>query len=158
MENTDEMFRLALAGLVVVTEYCLVLVSVLADLWSGIRKARKRGEARRSEALRRTVGKLSQYYNVMLSLTVVDAMQMGLVSYVRLACQWNAPVLPVFTVIGALGIAAIEVKSIFEKAEEKTQKDMTQAAVLMLETLKTLKDKGAVNMDVMLQKLKDNKS
>lgn len=51
MENTDEMMRLALAGVVVVTEYLLVLMAVLADLWSGIRKARQRGEARRSEAL-----------------------------------------------------------------------------------------------------------
>ena len=158
MENANEMYRLALAGLVVVMEYCLVMMSVLADLWSGIRKAKKRGEARRSEALRRTVNKLSQYYNVMLSLTVVDAMQMGLATYVRMACDWNVPVVPVFTVIGALGIAAIEVKSIFEKAEEKTQKDMTQAMTLMIEAMKAVKDKGPVNIDVMMQKLKDNKS
>ncbi len=146
MENANEMMRLALAGVMVVTEYCLVLLAVLADLWSGIRKARQRGEARRSEALRRTVSKLCQYYNVMLALTVVDAMQMGLMCYVRVVCLWNAPVLPVFTVIGALGIAAIEVKSIFEKAEEKTQTDLQQAAALLLTTLRRLADKGVIDL------------
>lgn len=145
MENTDEMMRLALAGVVVVMEYLLVLMAVLADLWSGIRKARQRGEARRSEALRRTVAKLGQYYNVMLSLTVVDAMQLGLMCYVRVACQWNAPILPVFTVFGALGIAAIEVKSIYEKAEQKTQKDMAKAASMMLAALQKINDKELLN-------------
>jgi len=154
MENTNELFRLALVGGVVVMEYLLVLVSVLADLWSGVRKAKVRGEARRSEALRRTVSKLGQYYNVMLSLTVVDAMQMGLLCYMRLTCLWNAPILPVFTVVGALGIAAIEVKSIYEKAGEKTQKDMAGAISMLAATLRTLSEKGAINMEEVMNKLK----
>lgn len=154
MENTNELFRLALVGGVIVLEYLLVLVSVLADLWSGIRKAKIRGEARRSEALRRTVSKLGQYYNVMLSLTVVDAMQMGLLCYVRFTCLWNAPILPVFTVVGALGIAAIEVKSIYEKAGEKTQKDMAGAMSALVVALRTLSEKGAINMEDIMNKLK----
>ena len=36
-------------------EYVMVLLAVIADLVSGLRKARMRGEARRSKALRRTV-------------------------------------------------------------------------------------------------------
>ena len=46
-----------------VGEYLLVLCAVLADLASGLRKARQRGETRRSKALRRTVEKLATYYN-----------------------------------------------------------------------------------------------
>ena len=46
---------------IVAAEYILVLLAVLADMVSGIRKARQRGEARRSEALRRTVAKLGRW-------------------------------------------------------------------------------------------------
>ena len=55
MENTEETMRVVMAAVMMVAEYVLVLAAVLADLWSGLRKARRRGEARRSEALRRTV-------------------------------------------------------------------------------------------------------
>ena len=60
---------------VVVTEYVLVLAAVGADMASGISKSRKRGEATRSRSLRHTVDKLARYYNVLVVLTVVDAMQ-----------------------------------------------------------------------------------
>ena len=152
MENTNETMMLALAGMTVVLEYGLVLAAALADLWSGLRKARRRGEARRSEALRRTVSKLCQYYNVMLALTVVDAMQIGLMYYVRVACGWDAPLLPCFTVIGAIGIAAIEVKSIYEKAEEKTQNDMTAAVSMLLNALKTLNAGGSIDVKSIIEK------
>ena len=62
---------------VVVTEYVLVLAAVGADMASGISKSRKRGEATRSRSLRRTVDKLARYYNVLVMLTVVDAMQIA---------------------------------------------------------------------------------
>ena len=50
-----------------------------------------------------------------------------------------------FTVFGALGIAAIEVKSIYEKAEQKTQKDMAKAASMMLAALQKINDKELLN-------------
>ena len=59
---------------IVAAEYILVLLAVLADMVSGIRKARARGDATRSRALRRTVDKLARYYNVLIVLSVVDAM------------------------------------------------------------------------------------
>ena len=58
---------------IVAAEYILVLLAVLADMVSGIRKARARGDATRSRALRRTVDKLARYYNVLIVLSVVDA-------------------------------------------------------------------------------------
>ena len=62
-------------------EYVMVLLAVIADLVSGLRKARMRGEARRSKALRRTVDKLCRYYNALFALSVIDAMQMAAVAY-----------------------------------------------------------------------------
>ena len=71
----EQMPQLMLALAFTVGEYVLVLCAVVADLASGLRKARRRGEARRSKALRRTVEKLATYYNVLAALTVIDAMQ-----------------------------------------------------------------------------------
>ena len=78
----EQMPQLMLALAFTVGEYVLVLCAVVADLASGLRKARRRGEARRSKALRRTVEKLATYYNVLAALTVIDAMQMAAVVYV----------------------------------------------------------------------------
>ncbi len=136
-----------MAAVMMVLEYVLVLVAVLADLWSGLRKAKMRGEARRSEALRRTVKKVAQYYNVLMALTVVDLMQMGLVMYVRLSCLWNVPLVPLFTVIGAIGIAAIEVKSIFEKSEEKQQRDYREAMKMFANVLLKIQERGVIKID-----------
>lgn len=67
----------------VVAEYFLVLAAAAADLASGLRKARRRGETTRSRALRRTVDKLARYYNVLIVLTVVDAMQITAAVFLR---------------------------------------------------------------------------
>ena len=116
-------------------EYVLVLMAVLADLASGLRKAKKRGEARRSKALRRTVDKVSRYYNALFALSVIDAMQMVAVLYLRMTDTATVPILPVFTLFGALSIAIIEVKSIYEKASEKEQADADEAVRMVLKLL-----------------------
>lgn len=51
-----------LAALMIGVEYILVFVAVLLDLISGLKKAKQRGEATLSEALRRTSDKLGRYY------------------------------------------------------------------------------------------------
>ncbi|HBJ76707.1 MAG TPA: hypothetical protein DDY68_02415 [Porphyromonadaceae bacterium] len=43
-------------------------------LWSGIRKARERGEYRSSYGLRKTVGKVANYYNLLFIVTIIDVM------------------------------------------------------------------------------------
>ena len=117
-------------------EYVFILLSVIADLISGVRKARKRGEARRSAAFRRTVDKVSRYYNAMFALTVIDVMLITALLYLRITEDiYIIPLFPVFTCLGALGIALIEVKSIYEKAEEKEQDDAEKVARLLLKHL-----------------------
>ncbi len=112
----------------VLAEYVLVLLAVLADLASGLRKAKRRGEARRSKALRRTVDKVCRYYNALFALSVIDAMQIGAVAYLRFMGEAELPMLPVLTLFGAICEALIEVKSIYEKASEKEQAEADEAA------------------------------
>ena len=107
---------------VVVTEYVLVLAAVGADMASGISKSR--GEETRSRSLRRTVDKLARYYNVLVVLTVVDAMQIAGAWFMRAVEGYAVPTVPLFTLLGSLGMAGIEVKSIFEKGGDKERTDL----------------------------------
>lgn len=101
--------------------YILVLFAILADLWSGVRKARENGIARSSYGYRRTLDKVARYYNVLLALSVVDAMQMASIWYLERFYNMVVPMFPFVTLIGALGISLIEIKSIYEKAEDKVR-------------------------------------
>ncbi len=118
----------------VVAEYFLVLAAAPADLASGLHKARRRGETTRSRALRRTVDKLARYYNVLIVLTVVDAMQITAAVFLRTVESYDVPTIPIFTLIGSLGMAFIEVKSIFEKGDDKEKQQLAEL-VSLLETI-----------------------
>lgn len=125
------MHRIVWVISLVVAEYVLVLAAVGGDLVSGVRKARRRGEATRSRALRRTVDKIARYYNVLAVLTVVDAMQLTAVFYLRVVEGYDVPTVPVFTLVGSLGMAAVEVKSIFEKGDQKEKRQLAEIAELL---------------------------
>ena len=143
---TEQLPNVILAIALTAGEYLLVLFAILADLVSGLRKARKRGEARRSKALRRTVEKAATYYNALAALTIIDAMQIAAVIYLHAACGYeNIPLLPILTLLGAIGIAIIEVKSIYEKADEKEQKNFDDAAETILRYLKMINEKRHFN-------------
>ena len=53
-------------------DYMGVLLLIGADLWSGVRKAKIRGEVRSSYMYKKTVDKIARYYNALLALTIVD--------------------------------------------------------------------------------------
>ncbi len=111
-------------------EYILVLLAVLSDLWSGVRKAKARHEARTSYGLKRTVEKLAKYYNVMFGLTVTDCMQILGCWYLKMYCDINLPMFPLITLAGALGFGLIEIKSIYEKAEDKYKNEAAYMAAM----------------------------
>lgn len=101
--------------------YVMVLFAILADLWSGVRKAKKLNIARSSYGFKRTIDKIARYYNVMLALSVVDFMQMASIWYLESYYEWKFPLFPFITLIGAIGVCLIEIKSIYEKAEDKVR-------------------------------------
>lgn len=103
--------------------YILVLVMILTDLWSGVTKAKRNGVIRSSYGFRRTIEKIARYYNVLLALTVVDAMQVAAIWYLETFYSKAIPMFPFITLIGAVGICLIEIKSIYEKAEDKVRID-----------------------------------
>lgn len=139
MENTNlDQIGLMPVLMLMLGEYVMVLFAVIADLVSGLRKAKMRGEARRSKALRRTVDKLCRYYNALFALSVIDVMQLAAVAYLRVTGTAQLPMLPAFTLLGAICIAIIEVKSIYEKASEKEQAEADDAARTLLRLIKNV--------------------
>ncbi|WP_185226108.1 phage holin family protein [Chryseobacterium indologenes] len=96
-----------------------VFLIVMADLWSGVRKAKKNGVARSSYGFKRTVEKLGRYYNVMFALMIVDSMHMTCIWYLNEFHHYNLIFFPFITLLGSIGLSLIELKSIYEKAEDK---------------------------------------
>ena len=99
--------------------YILILFMIGADFWSGIRKAKKNNIVRSSYGFRRTVEKIKEYYNAMIALTIIDAMQVTAIWYLETYYKYEIPMFPFVTLVGAIGLSIIEIKSIYEKAEDK---------------------------------------
>lgn len=111
--------------------YLLVIIVVMLDLWSGLRKARQRGEASSSSGLRKTVEKLGRYFNMMLVLTVIDAMQILAFSYLNPQINFRIPLLPILTFFGGVFVGIIEFKSIYERAADKEKSKFREAASML---------------------------
>lgn len=133
MKGLNELF---IIGWMLFGIYIEVFIMILADLWSGIRKARSRGEVRSSYGYKKTIDKIARYYNAMIALSVIDAMQIGGIWYLDNYYGWTIPIFPVVTLLGALGISAVELKSIYEKADDKVRSDYKEVALLAAEIAK----------------------
>lgn len=140
--------KLGFLGVFVAIAYLAVFCLILADLWAGVRKAKKRGEVRTSLGYKRTIEKIQQYYNALLALTVTDGVQMFAVLYLARFHGCALPVFPIFTTLGALGICLIEIKSILEKAEQKTKKDVSDIAHLAEAIANSQKDPQAIAAEI----------
>lgn len=126
--------HIIIALTVIAIEYIGVLLAIAADLWSGLRKAQRNNIPRTSQALRRTVDKIARYFNALMALTVIDSMTISAAFFLNKTLLWNIPPIPVFTFLGAISLALIEVKSICEKSEEKG--DLSQAADILQKLIK----------------------
>jgi hypothetical protein len=106
------------------------LVMIALDYWAGIRKARKRGDLIRSDKMKRTVDKVSRYYNGIFALMVLDVMQISGFIFLHLYNGWTAYTFPVFTFAAVGFVAVVEIKSIYEPADAKESKEMKAVAEL----------------------------
>lgn len=106
------------------------IMFVALDFWAGIRKARQRGEDLRSDKMQRTLAKLSRYYNAILAMLVVDAIQISAFIFLHVFNGWNLWTLPVFTLLGVGFTAVVEIKSIFEPANAKEKKELKEVTEL----------------------------
>lgn len=136
------MEKIIIVLIILIGIYIGVLALIFTDLWSGVRKAKKRGEYISSQGFKRTIDKISKYYNAMFALTVLDAMQIGAIWYFDSYWGYSIPIFPIVSLLGALGVGLIEIKSIYEKADKKEKKQYTEIAELLMKCAKNhdLKD------------------
>lgn len=123
----------------------IVLVAMVVDLAAGLYKAHLRGDARRSEALKRTGYKFCLYQGTILIASGIDMLVH--LSKLYLWFGWDLVYnLPLVTI--ALGIfwCFVEALSVKEKADEKTHSDIAKAermAKALLKIVEAMK-KGEV--------------
>lgn len=134
----DMMPTMALVGII-------VFLAMMVDLATGIYKAYLRGDARRSEALKRTGYKFCLYEGTILIASCVDM----LIHFAKLPMWFGWELIyniPLMTI--ALGIfwCVVEFLSVREKADEKTHSDIAKATKLATALLKVLE--AAKNGDV----------
>ncbi len=101
-------------------EYAGVVLAVLADLVSGLRRARREGRVCSSRGLRRSVAKLSSYFLALFCLSVVDGMIIMAVITLADMGRESVPPFPYLSTVGALSLALIEARSIAENSPHRT--------------------------------------
>lgn len=106
------------------------LLFIGLDLWAGIRKAKARGMKIRSDKLQRTINKISRYYNAVLAMVVLDAVQITGCVFLHIYNGWTLYTFPLFTLIGIGYVATVEIKSIYEPADAKEAKEQREVTAL----------------------------
>jgi len=108
-----------------------VIIAMAIDLISGVYKAKQRKEVRTSYGLSRTVSKFILYCGSAIIAAMIDLM----IHYSHLMILMKfAPLVgvPVITCLLSVFLCIIEIKSIREKADEKTNKDVDDVARMLL--------------------------
>ncbi|MDE5806011.1 MAG: phage holin family protein, partial [Paramuribaculum sp.] len=118
--TADTIGMLSWVTIIVAVSFISVVLATLCDLASALRKARAEGRRLNSRGLRRTVDKLLRYLLTLMGLGIVDGLQILSVMALRVTMEWRLPVLPVVTVLGALAMCLIEVKSIMENTQRRS--------------------------------------
>ena len=116
----------------------------IMDFKSGVKKAKERNEKITSDGWRRSVKKVGEYYRLLFALVIVDCMHIGCSWYLNSYFDYHIPTFPFITFIGALVVAAIEIRSIREKAEDKVKKQMSDVASLAVEIAKHKSDSAEI--------------
>lgn len=129
---------------IVLLFYIVTLGLIFSDLWAGVRKAKQRGEMRTSEAYKRTIEKISKYFNMLFALTLVDCVQIAVLFFLYREYGYDIPMLPIFSFIGTCYVGFVEVTSIVEPCdvkEKKQQEDFIRLLKKMVSDNKDVKDK-----------------
>lgn len=126
----------------------IVFLAMMVDLAAGLYKAKIRGDARRSEALKRTGYKFLIYEGGVLIASCVDLMiHMG---KMYLILGWNmAWGVPFVTILVGIFWCTVEFLSVREKADEKIHSDISKAERLAAQLLKVVEamKKGDMSLD-----------
>lgn len=134
-----EIRQLIFLFFIIIALYCFFFAIVGLDFFSGTSKAKKAGIKLTSEGYRRTFDKLKGYLIPLISFTLLDTMQLISIWYLNVFEKYDFPLFSWFTLIG-IGLASfIEIKSIYEKIEDKERfKEVGNLAVTIVSDPKNI--------------------
>lgn len=92
-----------------ITVCILVIVAIMLDLWDGIYTAKKTGETVHSHKLRVTIGKMSEYWRLILIGFLIDC----------LGFFFSVYSLPFIGMVFGVGLIVVEAKSMFEHSQRR---------------------------------------
>ena len=122
---------LIVCGFVILLFYVAALGFIFTDLWTGVRKAKKRGEFRTSEGYKKTVEKINKYFAMHFAMTV----QISLLYLLYREYSYDIPMLPLFTFLSICYEAFVEISSITEPADIKEKKQQDDFKRLLKQAL-----------------------
>jgi hypothetical protein len=132
----NRILTLMICGGIMLLMYIAILALILADLWAGVRKAKKRGEYRTSDGYKRTIDKIARYYNMTFAMSLIDVIQVAIIFFLYYFYEVDIWMIPWFTLFATGYVAWVEVHSIWEPAdikEKKQQQDYTKALLAVIE-------------------------
>lgn len=103
--------------------YLIVLFAMIVDFFSGWNKAKQRHEMHTSTAQGRSVSKFIVYEGGMLIASGIDVMihLTNIFDILSIPLLTNVPIITIFL---GIFLCSVEIKSVREKASEKTKKHM----------------------------------
>lgn len=87
----------------------MVILAILLDLWDGVHTAKKTNQKVHSHKLRVTIEKMSEYFRFMMIGFLVDCV----------GCFFGFYMLPFVGMAFGAGLIGVEMKSMFEHAQER---------------------------------------
>lgn len=122
--------------------YGLVIAFIMLDLNAGIRKAKEAGVYRSSRKLRDTVNKMNKYFNAVFMFTILD-----MTINFSIACLgMSYPSFPYFTLLATIGVGVIEIKSVYEKTEDKDKANVQEAARVLSQLIQARDPRSIAEM------------
>ena len=113
----------------------IVLMAMMVDLVAGLYKAHLRGDARRSEALKRTGYKFLLYEGTILIAAGIDILIH--IAKIPMWFGWELMYnVPLVTILIGIFWCVVEFLSVREKADEKIHSDISKAEKLAAQILK----------------------
>ena len=117
--------------------YVFVLFAIFGDLASGVRKAKLAKIARTSYGFRQTINKIVKYYNGLFSASIIDGFLMILLYILQIKGHFvSIPIFPIITVIIGIYLSFVEVRSVFEKLEDKDKARISSDVKVLAEIAK----------------------
>ena len=121
---TERLTTLMFCGGFVLLCYIIILALIICDHRAGVRKAKQRGEIITSDGHKETIKKISKYFNMTFAMSIIDILQLTLILFLYHFYQRDIIMLPWFTLIAVGYVGFVEIKSIWEPADIKEQKQM----------------------------------